>query len=135
MSHTKHIVSTALFVSAALFSALPAQAQQAPTIRETYGQGGFQGPMAQAQVSTVAEARKARDDTSVTLTGHIVQRLPHDDDNYLFRDDTGEIVVDIDHPVFRGQNVTPQTRVRISGEVDQEFMEATTIDGEFLEVL
>lgn len=130
------LISAALALSAALLPALPAQAQtSAPSAQETYAQGGFQGPMAQAQVSTVAEARKARDDTPVTLTGHIVQRLPHDDDDYLFRDDTGEIVVDIDHHVFRGQNVTPQTRVRISGEVDQEFMEATSIDVEFLEVL
>ena len=135
MSHTKHIVSTALFVSATLFSALPAQAQQAPTIRETYGQGGFQGPMAQAQVSTVAEARKARDDAPVTLTGHIVQRMPNDDDNYLFRDNTGEIVVDIDHEVFRGRTVTPDTQVRISGEVDHDFMAPPSIDVEYLEVL
>lgn len=130
-----HFVSAALVLSASLLSVLPAQAQQSPAAQEVYGQGGFQGPMAQAQVSTVAEARKARDDAPVTLTGHIVQRMPHDDDDYLFRDDTGEIVVDIDHKVFRGQSVTPQTQVRISGEVDQEFMEATTIDVKFLEIL
>ncbi|MBO4330255.1 MAG: YgiW/YdeI family stress tolerance OB fold protein [Rhodocyclaceae bacterium] len=130
------ILSAAFVLGTAMSAALPAQAQTpAPAAQAAVAPGGFQGPMAQAQVTTVAEARKARDDTPVTLTGHIVQRLPHDDDDYLFRDNTGEIEVDIDHKVFRGQNVTPQTRVRISGEVDQEFMKATSIDVEFLEVL
>ena len=129
------IISAALLLSAALLPAFPAQAQQSPTIRETYGQGGFQGPTAHAQITTVAQARKARDDAPVTLTGHIVQRMAGDDDNYLFRDNTGEIVVDIDHEVFRGRTVTPETQVRISGRVDQEFMEATKIDVEYLEVL
>lgn len=130
-----HFVSAALVLSASLFSALPAQAQPSPAEQEVHGRGGFQGPMAQAQVSTVAEARKARDDAPVTLTGHIVQRMPNDDDNYLFRDNTGEIVVDIDHEVFRGRTVTPDTQVRISGEVDHDFMAPPSIDVEYLEVL
>ena len=71
----------------------------------------------------------------MTLTGHIVHRMPHDDDDYLFRDETGEIVVDIDHDVFRGQTVTPQTKVRITGEVDTGFMEPTSIDVKFLEIV
>lgn len=128
------IVFAACALSATMLSALPALAQ-APAVQGAYGQGGFQGPTAQGRVSTVAEARKAWDDTPVTLTGHIVQRMPHDHDDYLFRDDTGEIVVDIDHEVFGGRTVTPQTRVRISGEVDREFMERTTIDVKFLEIL
>lgn len=96
------------------------------------GSGGFQGPASQS-ASTVAAARKAWDDTHVTLVGYIVQRVG--DEHYLFRDATGEIVVDIDHHIFRGQTVTPQTKVRISGEVDKEFMEHTTIDVYMLEVL
>ena len=129
--HARISTFAAFALSAALFATLPAQAQ-APAVQ---GQGGFQGPVAQTRVNTVAEARKAWDDTPVTLTGYIVQRMPHDDDDYLFRDDTGEIVVDIDHEIFRGRTVTPQTRVRITGEVDREFMEKTTIDVKFLEIL
>ena len=133
--HTKIFAPAAVALGAALFATLPAQAQaQAPAAQEGYAQGGFQGPVAQTRVNTVAEARKAWDDTPVTLTGYIVQRMPHDDDDYLFRDDTGEIVVDIDHEIFRGRTVTPQTRVRITGEVDRGFMEPTTIDVKFLEI-
>ena len=109
------------------FQANPAQSQT--------GAGGFQGPTAQARITTVAAALKAWDDSPVTLTGHIVQRMAGDDDNYLFRDATGEIVVDIDHEVFMGRTVTPETRVRISGEVDKDMMERTTVDVNFLEIL
>lgn len=119
------LCSILLFVLA--LPALPVQAEFGSP-----GAGGFQGPSAQP-VTTVAAARKAWDDTHVTLVGHIVQRLGKDD--YLFRDATGEIVVDIDYHVFHGQTVTPQTKVRISGEVDSEIMERTTIDVYMLEVL
>ena len=97
--------------------------------------GGFQGPSAQAQVTTAAQALKAWDDTPVTLTGHVVQRMPGDDDDYLFRDATGEIVVEIDHEVFQGRTVTPQTKVRISGEVDTHKFRPATVDVKWLEIL
>ena len=97
--------------------------------------GGFQGPTGQANVTTVAQARKAFDDTPVTLTGNIVERVAGHDDDYLFRDATGQIVVDIDHELFQGRTVTPQTRVRISGEVDWDLLRPTTIDVKWLEIL
>ena len=112
-------ISLMLFLSAPISSAL----------------AGFQGPTATAQITTVAAALKARDDAPVTLTGHIVQRVAGDDDNYLFRDASGQIVVDIDDEVFQGRTVTPQTRVRISGEVDRDAFKAPTIDVKFLEIL
>lgn len=43
--------------------------------------------------------------------------------------------MDIDHEVFAGRNVTPQTRVRLSGKVDKDMMEPTKIDVKVLEVL
>ena len=113
----------------------PGGFQGAAPSRATAGPGGFQGPTARAQVTTVAAARQAGDDTPVTLTGHIVQRLAGSDDDYLFRDATGEIVVDIDDKVFRGLTVTPETKVRLSGEVDRDMFEPTTIDVKWLEIL
>lgn len=130
----------ALLVSAPAIPVLADQPQgqggfQNDAPRMQTGPGGFQGPTAQAKVNTVAEARKAWDDTPVTLTGNIVQRLPHDDDDYLFRDATGEIVVDIDHELFMGRTVTPETKVRIFGEVDKDMMEPVSIDVKFMEIL
>ena len=133
-----HALLLALILSV---SAIPAFAQggfHGP------GPGGFQGPtsprgfhgrMAQAKVTTVASALKARDDTHVTLTGHIVRRMPNDDDDYLFRDATGTIVVDIDHKIFQGRTVNPRTRVRIFGKVDTHKRRPNSIDVKFLEIL
>lgn len=77
----------------------------------------FQGPSA-GEATTVELAKAARDDSIVTLTGNIVTRIS--DDDYMFRDSTGEVSVEIDHHVWRGQEVTPETKLRISGEVDHE---------------
>lgn len=94
--------------------------------------GGFSGPSAMTS-STVQAAKKMRDNSSVTLTGNIVQRIGGD--KYIFRDPTGEITIEIDDEDFRGQTVTPQNTVRISGEIDKEFGRGTEIDVERLDVI
>lgn len=97
--------------------------------------GGFQGPTAAADADTVAKALKCWDDAPVVLTGNIVERLAGSDDKYMFRDATGQVMVDIDDDLFLGRTVTPQTRVRLHGKVDKELMEPTKIDVKRLEVL
>lgn len=76
----------------------------------------FRGP-SEASVTTVAQAADARHDTDVVLEGHIIahQREKY----YTFRDETGTMTVEIDRRDFRGQEVTPETRVRLYGEVDR----------------
>lgn len=98
-----------------------------------YG-GGFQGPSTGVNVDTVAKARSAWDDTPVSLTGNIISHLPGTKDKYMFRDSTGEIMVDIDWEVFAGRNVTPQNTVRIMGEVDTSRKKPTKIDVKYLEI-
>jgi uncharacterized protein (TIGR00156 family) len=78
----------------------------------------FSGP-GQAMVTTVAEAQSARDDAPFELTGNISERLG--DEYYLFEDSTGSITAEIDSIRFRGIAVTPETRVRITGEVDRSL--------------
>ncbi|WP_022657015.1 NirD/YgiW/YdeI family stress tolerance protein [uncultured Desulfovibrio sp.] len=97
--------------------------------------GGFQGPTGGAQADTVEKARNSRDDAPVALIGNIVERLAGSDDKYLFKDATGQIIVDIDHEIFAGRTVTPQTRVRLSGKVDKDMMEPIKIDVKVLEIL
>ena len=99
------------------------------------GYGGFQGPTSSVGVTTVAKALKAWDDAPVVLTGNIVQRMAGSDDKYMFRDGTGQIVVDIDHELFWGKTVTPANTVRVSGDVDKDMFDPTKIDVKFLEVL
>ena len=57
----------------------------------------------------------------------IVRHEAHHE-HYLFRDATGEILVEIDDDLFMGRTVTPQTTIRIYGEVDKEAFERTKID-------
>ena len=54
---------------------------------------GFQGPGSE-NLTTVAAAKKARDESYVTLTGNIVKQTKHE--HYIFRDSTGEIEVEIE---------------------------------------
>ena len=76
----------------------------------------FEGPGA-STITTVAEAKDAGDDTKVVLVGRIVAQIG--DDDYTFRDETGEVRVEIDDDLWRGRKVTPDMTVRLTGEVDK----------------
>lgn len=96
--------------------------------------GGFQGPVSQSGVQTVKEALSAWDDTAVVLTGRIVRREAGDHEKYLFQDQTGQIVVEIDDDLFMGRTVTPQTTIRLYGKVDKDMMKPVKIDVKNFEI-
>jgi uncharacterized protein (TIGR00156 family) len=77
----------------------------------------FTGPSATGQISTVEEARNAPVDTYVTVTGNIVAHLRGN--YYTFRDQTGEVRVEIETPVWRNRKIGPDTKVRLVAEVDR----------------
>ncbi|WP_392559645.1 YgiW/YdeI family stress tolerance OB fold protein [Orbus mooreae] len=112
----KKLTSLALIVTLGLSGA--AIAAPAP-------QGGFGGPVTQSGFTgatstvTIAQAKDLPDDSWVTLRGNITQRLTKD--NYVFKDSTGEIQVEIDRDEWRGQTVTPTDLVEITGEVDKDW--------------
>ena len=80
--------------------------------------GGYTGPA--PKVSTVEQAKSARDDTWVTLQGYIVESLGGEE--YIFRDDTGTIKVEIDGKRWQGQTIGPNDLVEIHGEVDSDLL-------------
>ena len=80
---------------------------------------GYTGPGATPQVTTVAAALEAADDTHVVLEGQIVKRLQ--DELYEFKDATGTIQVEIDDEDWPGQQVSETAKVRLTGEVDKDF--------------
>jgi len=80
-------------------------------------QGGFSGPS--ISKTTVNQAKTLKDDIPVVLEGNIIQHLGKD--NYLFRDATGEINIEIDHDDWNGVTVTPKDTVTISGEIDKDW--------------
>ena len=79
--------------------------------------GGFKGPD-NYQPVTVADTAGLADDSPVRLEGYVVRALG--DEEYEFRDDTGTLVVEIDDDDWKGLEVTPEQRVQIHGEIDQE---------------
>ena len=99
---------------------------------------GFQGGSSPGGPSSgvaqsVEQALDARDDTPAILEGHVVERIGKD--KYVFQDATGKITVEIDHKVFGARIVTPQTRVRLNGEVESEFFRRNEVDVDVLEIL
>ena len=87
---------------------------------------GFQDANASNNLTTVQAAQKMADHAPVTLEGNFVRQI--DDDEFIFRDSTGEIKVDVDDRAWKGVNVTPNDRVRIQGSVDKDFGEPTSIE-------
>ncbi|WP_418765781.1 YgiW/YdeI family stress tolerance OB fold protein [Mailhella sp.] len=81
--------------------------------------GGFTGPG--PAVTTVNQAKSMRDDSHVTLEGHIVRHIGGD--RYLFEDNTGSINVEIENKRWQGQTVGPNDLVEISGELDKDWSE------------
>ncbi len=77
----------------------------------------FVGPTPDGNAMSVAEAREQRVDTYVLVTGSIVAHLR--ENYYTFRDDTGDIRVEIQDRVWAGRPVTPDNTVQILGEVDR----------------
>ncbi len=73
----------------------------------------------QPVVQKVRNAQMLGDGSRVVLEGHIISRAStFSSKEYLFQDDTGTIKVEIDDKYWRGMTITPQTRVRLWGEID-----------------
>jgi uncharacterized protein (TIGR00156 family) len=79
----------------------------------------YNGPEVASHTTTAADAAKAKDDTPIELTGYLVKSLG--DEKYLFRDQSGEVEVEIDNALWREIEVTSDTKVTLIGEVDDEW--------------
>lgn len=92
-----------------------------PTI--SFASGGFQSQpqnsvMQNMAINNVNSALKAKDDTPVTLVGSIIKQI--DDDEYLFKDNSGTIQIEVDKKVWNGQTITPQDTIEIRGKIDKD---------------
>lgn len=76
-------------------------------------------------VSKVTSLRQLPDDSHAVLEGHITGKVRHE--HYTFRDSSGQIEVEIDDDVWRGVDVSPKDKVRLSVKVDQEH-QRTEVD-------
>jgi uncharacterized protein (TIGR00156 family) len=93
----------------------------------------FTGPTATGRTSTVEEARNARVDTYVTVTGNIVSHLR--ENYYTFRDSTGDIRVEIESRVWRNREIGPDTTVQLLAEVDRNAAGTVYLWVESLEIV
>jgi len=103
-----------------------------PLFSSTAMATGYTGPGAATQVTSVAAALKAADDTPVLLQGQIVKRLQ--DELYEFKDASGTIHVEIDDEHWPAQAIAETATVKISGEVDHD-LNSREIDVEYLELV
>ena len=94
--------------------------------------GGFKEAPSASGIQSVSEIRNAKDDEEVVLEGHILKQLSAE--LYLFSDASGTVKVEIDPEVFGDQDVYPEDKVRIWGEVDIEIS-GKYVDVELLKVL
>ncbi|MGV6988394.1 YgiW/YdeI family stress tolerance OB fold protein [Testudinibacter sp. P80/BLE/0925] len=84
---------------------------------DKFQRGGFVGE--QAAVTKVVDIKNLKDDARVVLEGVIEQQVGKDD--YVFKDDSGSIEVEIERRAWAGQEVTPTDKVKLFGEVDKSW--------------
>jgi uncharacterized protein (TIGR00156 family) len=79
----------------------------------------FTGPSISGRESTVGQISNTRVGSYVILTGHVIA---HQRGEYFtFRDKTGTIRVEIENRVWQNREISPETRVRLMGEVNTGF--------------
>jgi uncharacterized protein (TIGR00156 family) len=89
--------------------------------------GPTEGAEKQGTLRTVAEVlNHPQEDQIVWLTGVLMKKISKE--NYLFRDATGEIRVEIDAVDLPTEPINEKTRLEIVGEVDTGLMRAPRID-------
>lgn len=83
------------------------------------GYAEYTGPVTDSprQIS-VAAAKHLNDGAKISLEGFIIGHLR--EDYYLFRDESGEIGIEIEADVWSDKQVVPDTYVRVYGELEHE---------------
>lgn len=70
-------------------------------------------------VSPIKDVLKMRDNQVATIKGNIVKRMS--DDKYLFKDNSGEMTVEIDNKYWGGLQVDESNVLELTGKVDKDF--------------
>lgn len=86
---------------------------------------GFQGGNTSYSLSSIKDVMGMYDDQITMIKGNIVNRIS--DDKYLFRDATGEMVVEIDYKYWAGLQVTEKDVLELTGKVDKDY-DGVTLD-------
>ncbi len=84
-------------------------------------------------VQTVAAIKQMDDNAWFTLEGYIVKQVR--EEKYVFRDQSGEIEVEIDKDKWKGRKVTPSTKIRIAGKVEKEWLRSMEVEVKRIELV
>ena len=80
-----------------------------------------------SDVITIKDLKNIKDDEYITIRGYIVKKIKKE--KYLFKDSTGEIILDIDKKINNQlKNVDKDTLVEIYGEYEKELFEKDKIE-------
>ena len=72
-------------------------------------------------IMDIIDVKDLADDTPVVIQGNIIQKI--DKDKYLFRDNTDEIIVEINDKAWNKVDVRTEDTVQLVGETDKDFSE------------
>lgn len=70
-------------------------------------------------VKSVSALKAAADNDFVMIEGNIVQQVGKDD--FIFKDATGEVEIEVSKHAWQGQTITPNDKVEIRGKVEKEW--------------
>ena len=83
-------------------------------------------------VSKISDVNNLPDDAEVVIQGVIVQDLG--DDNYVVKDDSGTVNIEIDEDLVQGNTITPEAEVLITATVDKDG-DVTSLDAEEIQFI
>ena len=86
----------------------------------------------QVATVTIGEALTMPDDTSVIIVGTLTENLG--DEKYKLKDNSGEVIIEIDNDEWVGVAAVPGNMVQIQGEIDRDGNESVEIDVESAKV-
>lgn len=95
---------------------------------------GFEGPVS-SKINTVEQATShGVDKEYLAIEGHIINRVSKD--KYTFKDNTGEVVLEIDEKYMPMEKITPSDKVRIFGKISKKILQSKIkIDVKKLEII
>lgn len=88
-----------------------------PSVYQT--NSGFQNAGTTYSVSQVKDVLNMYDDQIAVVQGNITKRLS--DDKYLFKDKSGEMVVEIDYKYWANIQVDENNILELTGKVDRDY--------------
>ena len=116
MKNLLYVLVAAVFISGAAFADF--------TGPSGYPQNqGFQGVSMNCSVVSIKDVMNMYDDQITSIRGNIVNRIS--DDKYLFRDKSGEMVVEIDYKYWNGIQADEKTVLELTGKVDKDYNSVT----------